>query len=45
MREIFVLEKLKYFKSQIAEKTLFEESQAQVNTIRPSVKWSMLFLP
>jgi len=34
-----------YFRSQIAKKTLIEDSQAHVNPIRPSAKWSKLFLP
>jgi len=39
-------QKLKYyFQSQIAIKTLIEDSQAQVKPFRPSAKWSMLFLP
>jgi len=46
MKEKFFCEKLKYyFQSQIEIKTLIEDSQAQVKTIRPSEKWSMLFLP
>jgi len=41
-----ILEKLKYyFQSEIAKKTLNEDSQAQVKPIRPSAKRSKLFLP
>jgi len=45
MKEIF-FEKFKYyFQSQNVMKTLIEDSQAQVKTIRPSAKWSIFFLP
>jgi len=37
-------QKIPFFQSQIAIITLIKNSQAQVKTIRPSAKLSMLFL-
>jgi len=45
MKEKKLLEKKLFcFQSLIALNPLIEDFQAQVKTIRPSAKWSMLFL-
>jgi len=40
----FLPQKITIFQSLIALYTLIEDFQAQVKTIRPSAKWSMLLL-
>jgi len=44
IKESFLFANSIFFQSQIAINTFIEGFQAQVKTIRPSAKWSMLFL-